>query len=106
MLTSLNSAMLSAQTLIQKANNSAMGSEERSAIASELEGLQKQMFDLMNSKNSQGSTSSAAIRARPSPSSRMPVATMCSRGTRGSATSRSHPRCRSRPTTPVSICSR
>ncbi|WP_043759407.1 flagellar hook-associated protein FlgL [Aeromonas taiwanensis] len=53
-LTSLNSAMLSAQTLIQKANNSAMGAEERSAIASELEGLQKQMFDLMNSKNSQG----------------------------------------------------
>ncbi|WP_421187742.1 flagellar hook-associated protein FlgL [Aeromonas sanarellii] len=53
-LTSLNSAMLSAQTLIQKANNSAMGEEERSAIASELEGLQKQMFDLMNSKNSQG----------------------------------------------------
>ncbi|WP_270820974.1 flagellar hook-associated protein FlgL [Aeromonas sp. QDB14] len=53
-LTSLNNAMLSAQTLIQKANNSAMGAEERSAIASELEGLQKQMFDLMNSKNSQG----------------------------------------------------
>ncbi|MGE6157066.1 flagellar hook-associated protein FlgL [Aeromonas media] len=53
-LTSLNNAMLSAQTLIQKANSSAMGSEERSAIASELEGLQKQMFDLMNSKNSQG----------------------------------------------------
>ena len=53
-LTSLNNAMLSAQTLIQKANNSAMGSEERNAIASELEGLQKQMFDLMNSKNSQG----------------------------------------------------
>ena len=37
-LTSLNNAMLSAQTLIQKANNSAMGSEERNAIASELEG--------------------------------------------------------------------
>ena len=53
-LTSLNNAMLSAQTLIQKANNSAMGAEERNAIASELEGLQKQMFDLMNSKNSQG----------------------------------------------------
>ncbi|WP_421280968.1 flagellar hook-associated protein FlgL [Aeromonas taiwanensis] len=53
-LTSLNSAMMRAQTLIQKANNSAMGAEERSAIASELEGLQKQMFDLMNSKNSQG----------------------------------------------------
>lgn len=53
-LGSINTAMLSAQTLIQKANNSAMGSEERNAIASELEGLQKQMFDLMNSKNSQG----------------------------------------------------
>lgn len=53
-LTSINNAMLSAQTLIQKANSSAMGTEERSAIASELEGLQKQMFDLMNSKNSQG----------------------------------------------------
>ncbi len=53
-LTSINTAMLSAKTLIQKANSSVMGSEERSAIASELEGLQKQMFDLMNSKNSQG----------------------------------------------------
>ncbi|MCH7371112.1 MULTISPECIES: flagellar hook-associated protein FlgL [Aeromonas] len=53
-LTSINTAMLSAKTLIQKANSSAMGSEERGAIASELEGLQKQMFDLMNSKNSQG----------------------------------------------------
>ncbi|MGY3855888.1 flagellar hook-associated protein FlgL [Aeromonas intestinalis] len=53
-LSSINTAMLSAKTLIQKANSSAMGSEERSAIASELEGLQKQMFDLMNSKNSQG----------------------------------------------------
>ncbi|MGY6038970.1 flagellar hook-associated protein FlgL [Aeromonas sp. AE23HZ002T15] len=53
-LTSINNAMLSAKTLIQKANSSAMGSEERNAIASELEGLQKQMFDLMNSKNSQG----------------------------------------------------
>ena len=48
-LASLNNAMLSAETLIQKANSSAMGSEERNAIASELEGLQKQMFDLMNS---------------------------------------------------------
>ncbi|MFB2927438.1 flagellar hook-associated protein FlgL [Aeromonas hydrophila] len=53
-LTSLNTAMTSAQTLIQKSNNSAMDLEERKAIASELEGLQKQMFDLMNSKNSQG----------------------------------------------------
>lgn len=53
-LTALNTAMTSAQTLIQKSNNSAMDLEERKAIASELEGLQKQMFDLMNSKNSQG----------------------------------------------------
>ena len=53
-LTAVNSAMLSAQTLIQKSNSSAIGTEERNAIASELEGLQQQMFDLMNSKNSQG----------------------------------------------------
>jgi flagellar hook-associated protein 3 FlgL len=53
-LTALNTAMTSAQTLIQKANDSAVGSDDRKAIASELEGLQKQMFDLMNSKNSQG----------------------------------------------------
>jgi flagellar hook-associated protein 3 FlgL len=53
-LTALNNAMTSAQTLIQKANNSAVESDDRKAIASELEGLQKQMFDLMNSKNSQG----------------------------------------------------
>ncbi|AZU48716.1 flagellar hook protein FlgL [Aeromonas hydrophila] len=53
-LTALNTAMTSAQTLIQKSNNSAMDLEEHKAIASELEGLQKQMFDLMNSKNSQG----------------------------------------------------
>ena len=39
-LTSLNTAMTSAQTLIQKSNNSAMDLEERKAIASELEGLQ------------------------------------------------------------------
>lgn len=53
-LTALNAAMTSAQTLIQKANDSAVGFDDRKAIASELEGLQKQMFDLMNSKNSQG----------------------------------------------------
>ncbi|ENC6657354.1 flagellar hook-associated protein FlgL [Aeromonas hydrophila] len=53
-LSALNTAMTSAQTLIQKANDSAVGFEDRQAIASELEGLQKQMFDLMNSKNSQG----------------------------------------------------
>ncbi|MCH7349304.1 flagellar hook-associated protein FlgL [Aeromonas bestiarum] len=53
-LTALNTAMTSAQTLIQKANDSAVGFDDRKAIASELEGLQKQMFDLMNSKNSQG----------------------------------------------------
>lgn len=53
-LTALNTAMTSAQTLIQKANDSAVGADDRKAIASELESLQKQMFDLMNSKNSQG----------------------------------------------------
>ena len=53
-LTSINNAMLSAQTLIQKSNNGSISLDDRKAIASELEGLQKQMFDLMNSKNSSG----------------------------------------------------
>ena len=53
-LDSLNTAMLSAQTLIQKSNNGAISMDDRKAIASELEGLQHQMFDLMNSKNSSG----------------------------------------------------
>lgn len=53
-LTSINNAMLSAQTLIQKSNNGAISMDDRKAIASELEGLQQQMFDLMNSKNSSG----------------------------------------------------
>ncbi|MGK4475956.1 flagellar hook-associated protein FlgL [Aeromonas molluscorum] len=53
-LSSLNDAMLSAQTLMQKANDSALGQADRESVAKELEGLQQQMFDLMNSKNSQG----------------------------------------------------
>ncbi|MBL0627283.1 flagellar hook-associated protein FlgL [Aeromonas jandaei] len=53
-LTSLNTTMLSAQTLIQKSNNGSISMDDRKSIASELEGLQQQMFDLMNSKNSQG----------------------------------------------------
>ncbi|WP_421233048.1 flagellar hook-associated protein FlgL [Aeromonas jandaei] len=53
-LDSLNTAMLSAQTLIQKSHNGSISMDDRKAIASELEGLQQQMFDLMNSKNSQG----------------------------------------------------
>ncbi|TNJ18584.1 flagellar hook-associated protein 3 [Aeromonas sobria] len=53
-LTSISNAMLSAQTLIQKSNNGSISLDDRKAIASELEGLQKQMFDLMNSKNSSG----------------------------------------------------
>ncbi|MGL4932240.1 MAG: flagellar hook-associated protein FlgL [Aeromonas sp.] len=53
-LDGINNAMLSAQTLIQKANNSALNTDDRKAIASELESLQQQMFDLMNNKNSQG----------------------------------------------------
>ncbi|PJG58196.1 flagellar hook-associated protein FlgL [Aeromonas cavernicola] len=53
-LSSINTAMMSAQTLIQKANNSAVSLDDRNAIAGELEELQQQVFDLMNSKNSQG----------------------------------------------------
>lgn len=53
-LASINTAMQSAQTLIQKSNNGAISLDDRKAIASELEGLQQQIFDLMNSKNSSG----------------------------------------------------
>ncbi len=53
-LDSLNTAMLSAQTLIQKSNNGSISDDDCKAIASELEGLQQQIFDLMNSKNSSG----------------------------------------------------
>lgn len=53
-LSSLNDAMLSAQTLMQKSNDSALSQADRESVAKELEGLQQQMFDLMNSKNSQG----------------------------------------------------
>lgn len=53
-LTSINEAMLSAQTLMQKSNDSALSQADRESVAKELEGLQQQMFDLMNSRNSQG----------------------------------------------------
>ncbi|QFI54229.1 flagellar hook-associated protein FlgL [Aeromonas simiae] len=53
-LSSIHDAMLSAQTLVQKANDGALDAANRASIASELEGVQKQLFDLMNSKNSQG----------------------------------------------------
>ncbi|MFR9719252.1 flagellar hook-associated protein FlgL [Aeromonas diversa] len=53
-VSALNEAMMSATTLIQKSNNASMGQGEREAIANELTGLQKQMFDLINTKNSQG----------------------------------------------------
>lgn len=53
-LDSINTAMLSAKVLIQKSNNGAISLDDRKAIASELEGLQQQIFDLMNSKNSSG----------------------------------------------------
>lgn len=53
-ISSLNDAMMSATTLIQKSNSGAISQDEREAIANELTGLQKQMYDLINSKNSQG----------------------------------------------------
>lgn len=53
-LTSVNTAMSSANSLIQRANNSSLSSTDRSSIGTELGQLQKQLADLMNSKNADG----------------------------------------------------
>ncbi|ALP43207.1 flagellar hook-associated protein FlgL [Aeromonas schubertii] len=53
-LDALNSTMMSARTLILKSNSGVLSQDDRNSIASELSGLQKQMFDLINTKNAQG----------------------------------------------------
>ena len=53
-LDSLNAAMNSAYTKVQQSLNGAMDATDKEAIATELEELQKHMFDLMNSKNASG----------------------------------------------------
>lgn len=53
-LNSVNTGLESAYSLVQKSNNSAYSASDRASIATELGELQKQMFDLMNSKNADG----------------------------------------------------
>lgn len=53
-LDSMNTSLQSAYSLVQQSNNGTFTSTDRASIASHLEQLQKQMFDLMNSKNSEG----------------------------------------------------
>ena len=53
-LDSLNTVMSSAYTKVQQSMNGAHDATDKEAIATELEELQKHMFDLMNSKNASG----------------------------------------------------
>ena len=53
-LDSMYTAMSSAYTKVQQSVNSTNGSTDRQALATELEELQKQMLDLMNTKDSSG----------------------------------------------------
>jgi flagellar hook-associated protein 3 FlgL len=53
-LTSVNNSMMSAYTLMQQSNNSTLSNTDKASIASQLEALQKQLYDQMNSKNADG----------------------------------------------------
>ena len=53
-LDSVTTNLQSAYTLTQKAVNGAMSDSDKKSIASELEQLQNQLYDLMNSKNADG----------------------------------------------------
>jgi flagellar hook-associated protein 3 len=53
-LDSIYSALSSAYTKVQQSVNSTNGTTDKEALATELEELQKQMLDLMNSKDSSG----------------------------------------------------
>lgn len=53
-LDSIYSAMSSAYSKVQQSVNSTNGTTDKEALATELEELQKQMLDLMNSKDSSG----------------------------------------------------
>ncbi|WP_024872831.1 flagellar hook-associated protein FlgL [Tolumonas lignilytica] len=53
-LNSVNTGMMSAYTAVQSANNTSMSADDRASIATQLEETQKQLYDLMNSKNADG----------------------------------------------------
>lgn len=53
-LSSVTTSLQSAYTLVQRSQNSTMSTADRKSIASELEELQGQLYDLMNSRNADG----------------------------------------------------
>ena len=53
-LSSITTSMQSAYTLVQQSQNGSLSTSDRKSIASELEELQSQIYDLMNSKNADG----------------------------------------------------
>lgn len=53
-LTSVNTSLSRAYTLMQQANSGALSSTDRASVATSLSEIQKQLLDLMNSKNADG----------------------------------------------------
>jgi flagellar hook-associated protein 3 FlgL len=53
-LDSITTTLQSAYTLVQRANNASLSDDDKSSIGNQLEELQTQLYDLMNSKNSDG----------------------------------------------------
>lgn len=53
-LTSINTSLSRAYTLMQQANSGALSSTDRASVATSLSEIQKQLLDLMNSKNADG----------------------------------------------------
>lgn len=53
-LASINTSLSRAYTLMQQANSGALSSTDRASVATSLSEIQKQLLDLMNSKNADG----------------------------------------------------
>lgn len=53
-LDSITTTLQSAYTLVQRANNDSLSADDKASIGVQLEELQTQLYDLMNSKNSDG----------------------------------------------------
>nr|WP_321242359.1 flagellar hook-associated protein FlgL [uncultured Tolumonas sp.] len=53
-LDSITTTLQSAYTLVQRANNDSLSDDDKTSIGNQLEELQTQLYDLMNSKNSDG----------------------------------------------------
>lgn len=53
-LDSITTTLQSAYTLVQRANNDSLSADDKASIGEQLEELQTQLYDLMNSKNVDG----------------------------------------------------